>query len=330
MALITTIAEIKAVLPRLVSNLSDASQLPNFGRAEEKYLVPITGRALYNDYKTKYAAQSFSADEKSVHQHMQLVICAYAFLDELAFSHSKLTDQGVRTMNTAAMPKAVGWEYKELKQSLQATASDAVEVLLQSLVALNSNLWTASDEYKAFNALLIKTGTEFSQFIPLNKPLQTFWFIRSVVSDVQDNYIRTTIGPDLLDYLKDITGGSESEAYIIKLLKKSIANYTIRHACEKYSAQFSPAGFTVATTDSSSVEDSGKATGVQLLDVTMKAHERDGKSYLLHAQEELHKWYNNEDATADFMAAYAAGPMAGYKVASERDRGNKGRKFFRL
>jgi hypothetical protein len=64
MALIKTIAEIKAVLPRLVSNLSDTSLLPNFDRAEEKYLVPVTGRDLYNDIKTKYDAPHLPAMNK--------------------------------------------------------------------------------------------------------------------------------------------------------------------------------------------------------------------------------------------------------------------------
>jgi hypothetical protein len=55
MALIKTLNEVKAVLPKLVSNLADASLLPNFDTAEIKYLVPIVGMDLYTDFVTKYS-----------------------------------------------------------------------------------------------------------------------------------------------------------------------------------------------------------------------------------------------------------------------------------
>jgi hypothetical protein len=68
MALIKTINEVKAVLPKLVSNLSDASLLPNFDAAEIKYLVPIIGMNQYNDIVAKYSAdpQTLSAGRAKI------------------------------------------------------------------------------------------------------------------------------------------------------------------------------------------------------------------------------------------------------------------------
>jgi hypothetical protein len=332
MALIKTINEIKAVLPRLVSNLTDTSLLPNFDRAEEKYLVPITGKDLYNDIVTKYNASSLSVTEQKILKQMQLVISAYAFLDEMAFSHSKITDGGIRTLNTTQFQKAVGWEYKELKRSLENTALDGIEVLLQGLIDQNSSLWTNSNQYKEFNSLIIKTGLDFNQYESLYQPLRTYWSIKSVVSDVQENYVRNAIGPDMIDYFISLSAPTDEEKHILKLLKKAIANYTIKHACEKYSARFDSNGFTVVAQRGGDAEGetAGRADGVPVLDIKLKAHERDGNAYLAKALYELNLWYNNTNVPTTFKTAYEAGPLASYKQPQDRDRGNGTRKIFRL
>jgi hypothetical protein len=333
MALIKTINEIKAVLPRAVSNLSATSLLPNFDRAERKYLVPIIGLDLYNDFTGKYNAvpSTLDAGEVALLKHMQLVIAAYAFYDELAFTHALITDNGVRTANSQQLQKAVGWEYKDLKTALQNAAIDGIETLIQALVDSNNALWTGSAEYTAFKSLLINTGTEFNTIIALHQPLRTFWAIRTVVADAQENYLRNSIGPDLLEYLRDVAAPSDEETYIIKLLKKALANYTIKHACEQYSAQFDVNGFTVVSTvGDQDGETAGRAGTKDLLDLKMRACDRDGQAYLSKAMNELSLLHTAGTGTANFTAAYIAGPMASFKVASDRNRGNASRKLFRF
>jgi hypothetical protein len=329
MALIKTIQEIKAVLPRLVSNLSDTSLLPNFDRAEEKYLVPITGRALYNDIKTKYNAATLTSDEQALLKAMQLIVSAYALHDELAFTHVKVTDTGVRRNNTAAQPAAFQWEYEKLKTSLEETAVDGVEVLLSMLVAQAPATWTASDEYKEFKKLLIKTGLEFDTIEKLQQPLRTFWLMKTAVQDAQQNYISNSIGPDLLDYLRDKTAPTDEEKSILRLLKKALANYTIKHAIVKYSARFDTNGFSVVRGDTAG-EGEGKRFDATMIDIKMKEHDANGGSYLAKALYECYEWYNNASASPEYKAAYVAGPLESYAAPEDRQTGNATRKIFRF
>lgn len=332
MALIKTITEIKAVLPRLVSNLSDTSTLPNFDRAEEKYLLPIIGRALYNDIKTKYNAtpQTLSTDEQTLVKQMQLVVSAYALHDELAFTHTKITDTGVRRNNTNAQPAAYNWEYKELKNGLLDAAADGVEVLLSVLMAQAPALWTASDEYKEFAKLLIKTGIEFSSIERLQQPLRTYWMMKTVVQDAQQNYISNAIGPDLLEYLRDATSPTDEEKNILKLLKKALANYTIKHALARFATRFDSNGLSVISGDADNSETAGRKFDNSLLDMKMKEHDANGNSYLARAIYECYQWNSDTDAPAGFTAAYAKGPLESYKAPEDRDKGNASRKIFRM
>jgi hypothetical protein len=328
MALIKTIAEIKAVLPRLVSNLSDTSLLPNFDRAEEKYLVPVTGRDLYNDIKTKYNAATFTSDELTLLKHMQLVIASYALHDELAFTHSKITDTGVRRNNTSAQPAAYQWEYKELQNGLLEAAIDGVEVLLSVLVAQAPLLWTSSTEYNEFKKLLIKTGLEFDAIEKLQQPLRTYWMIKTVVQDAQQNYISNAIGPDLLEYLRDKVMPTDEEKSILKLLKKALANYTIKHAIVKYSGRFDTNGFTVVSGDSTG-ETAGKRFDSSLIDLKIKEHDANGNSYLAKALNECYVWFGGSASPA-FKDAYNAGPLESYLAPADRDKQNATRKIFRF
>lgn len=330
MALITTIAEIQAVLPRLVSNLSETSTLPNFDRVERKYLVPICGLNLYNDLKTKYAGGTLSVPETALVNQMRLVVVAYGFLDELPFTHAMITDNGVRKATTANLPSVYGWEFKELKNALNEAAIDGIEVLLAGLVEFNSALWTASTEYSTYANLLIRTGTEFDSIVKLHQPLRTFWSIRAVIADVQEMYIQQSIGPDLLDHLKAIAAPTTAQKYILKLLKKALAHYSIKHACEHYTTRFDTNGFTVVAyiADGEDSTVSGRTTAKDLLDMKMRASERDAAAFLAKARNEMVAYY--EDASAEYKAAFDAGPLASYTQPSERDRGNDRAGIFRF
>jgi hypothetical protein len=248
MALIKTINEVKAVLPKLVSNLSDASLLPNFDAAEIKYLVPIIGMNQYNDIVAKYSAdpQTLSAEEQKLLKHLQLLVTVNAFRDDMIINHVMWSDQGLRTITTQEMGKPVGWEFKELKNFFVNRASDAEEILLTYLWTNKASyaLWTASDEYKQFTSLLIRTGTDFSAQFKLYQPMRTYYSLQSIVAEVQELYLQSAIGEDLLIYLRDKNAPSSDETTAIKLLKRSLALLSIKESYLKLSVRMSDAGFT--------------------------------------------------------------------------------------
>jgi hypothetical protein len=338
MALIKTVNELQAVFPKLVSNLNEDSQLPNFDIAEIKYLVPIVGIALYNDIVTKYSAdpQTLSPEEQTLVKYMQALIAATTFRDEMIINQVILTDQGWKTLQTPELGKLVGWEFKKLEAFFLDKAADAEEVLLTYLWANKASygLWTDSEEYTKFVSLLIRTGTDFqTQYRSVYQPMRTYYQLQPVVADQQENYLAGGIGADLLKYLRDVAAPTDTEKDIVKLLKKALAYFTIKHACMQLPIQISAAGLSVGSMISD--QENGETAGRQSADAGMieKLQEdcdREGQNFLSRARNALYKYRIGNASGIAFNAAYDAGKMTGYVPPENKTSGNEDRKFFVL
>lgn len=336
MALIKTLNEVKAVLPKLVSNLSDVSLLPNFDTAEIKYLVPIVGINLYNDLVTKYKADILIDGQRVLLKHIQLLIAANAFRDEMIINQVMWTDQGLRTMTTQDQGKPVGWEFKELKSFFVDKSFDAEEVLLTYLWSNKGDypLWTASDEYKQFTELLIRTGTEFKkEYKALAQPMRTYYQLQPAVADAQEMYLESGIGRDLLVYLRDAAAPSSDEGECIRLLKKALAYFSIVQACKQMPLRISDGGLTTVaasrTGDQENEDTAGRsAASVAAIEKLEKDSEKEGQNFLSKARYQLYVYRNGGNSGTDFNTAFDKGPLVGYVKPGDRTSGNQDRTIY--
>lgn len=334
--LIKTLQEVKEVLPKLVASLNDESLLPNFDAIEEKYLVPLIGNDLYSDLQAHYDDAILAEKETILLRHVRLLIASYGFLEELAANHVVLTDFGVRTHDTDAMPKAVGWEYKEIKAHLQDRALDGAEVLLGYLWKNKVDFprWTASDAYTQFESLLIRTGSEFSPLYTLYQPMRTFYILKPYLEDVQLEYLVDGFGADLIEYFLTIDAPTGEEKAVLKLLKKGLAFLTVKRAGEHQNVRFSEAGFSVLSLmfggDKDTPETGRNAATPQQLTQKLKACERDGKNFLSRAKNEAVKLRTLEGVPPAYAVAFDKGPLVSYINPRDRDNGNGRRKIFVL
>lgn len=334
MSLIRTLEEVKAVLPNLVSNLSDASRLPNFDTAEVKYLLPVIGMDQYGDLLSKYYANTLSDLENDLVKHARLLVAVNAFRDDMIINHVMWTDQGLRTMTTQELGKPVGWEFKKLESFFNERSADAEEVLLTYLWANKDDfpLWTASEEYNTFTALLIRTGTDFkNQYRSLYQPMRTYYQLQPVVSDAQEEYLEAGIGRELLAYLIQGANLTADELFCMKLLKKALAYFTIKKACEQLPIRISDSGFTIAAQRGGEpdTDDGGRSSATAGMIESLKDNcNEEGQNYLSKARNELYKYWLKNTASQAYNDAYSAGVLAGYVPPSQRSTGNDNRHFF--
>jgi hypothetical protein len=333
MALIKSIAEIKALLPKFISNTTDPKVLPNFDQAEYKYLVPLTGTVLYNAIHAKYNDAAYpgnmSSDELSLLKKLQMVEACHAFVDEMALGQLLLTENGYKkVVNSTPVYR---WEVEKLESTLVTMAADATEVLLNYLAEKKAVFtdWTSSDAYKSLDKLLIKSGTEFSALYPLFQPMRTFLSIKPKLEHVQDLYVSEAIGEPLLQYLAALATVPEGLQKSISLLKKAVAFLTIKESALHHSVRFSDSGFTVVgqrdTVDTAS--DAGRqAADLAMLQMKIDACERDGQNFLGMACYELVKWYKEVDAAVQYKTALDAGALKTYVDPGDRTNGNDTRK----
>lgn len=336
MALIRTAAEAKASLPRVLSNLGNNANLPDFQAAELKYLVPLIGYTQYSDIEGKINAdpvEAMSDQETALLPYLRRVVAFFAYLDDMGTDNAKITDSGIRTTESANLPRVFGWQYKELKNTLQAKAYDAVEVLLRFLFENKDDYpeWVGSEEYSSLNNLLIKTGTDFDAHYRLYQPMRTFYALKVLIDEVQEDFLKPGIGEDLLNYFKEEASLDEDEKPILKLLKKATAYMTIKKACQHYTVRFDSNGFTITNSDQENPETAGRSQAdVTLFEMKMNACESDALTYLTKAKKAM-ATLRPDSGNTGFTDAYDAGPLASYDIiAATRDRKNDVRKGFRF
>lgn len=336
MALIRTAAEAKAALPRVLSNLGNTANLPDFAAAEIKYLVPLIGYSQYDTIHGKINAdpvEELTEAETALLPYLRRVVAFFAYLDDMGTDNAKITDSGIRTTESANLPRVFGWQYKELKNTLQSKAYDAVEVMLRFLFENKTDYlpWLSSDEYGSLNGLIIKTGTDFDSHYKLFQPMRSFYSLKVLLDEVQEDFLKPAIGEDLLQYFVAAEGLDDDEKGFIKLLKKAAAYMVIKKACQHYSVRFDGNGFTVLSGDMENTETAGRtAADISLFEMKMNGCEADAQTYLAKAKKALATFRPGSGNDA-FNQAFDTGPLVNYDLTiTTKDRGNDVRKIFRF
>lgn len=320
MALITLIAEAKAVLR--ISSLDDDSSLPDIEAAEEKYIIPIIGQALYDELHTAYINDALSEAQTQLLQRIRKPLAAYAYYDDLALQHAMITDAGVRRTTTDNMPTAYRWEFEGVKDALLEKATTGVETLLSFLDihAQTFTAWKESDQYIFRSKQLIKNAYEFSSQYKLHQPNRTFNSLMSIMGDVEMMYIHPSIGKEFYTDLLSETNLSDHQKELLILLKKAMAHLTIYHAFEKLTVRMTSYGPTIYDRYQDRLETDSQPTP-DLMSFAMKSALRDGQSYLAKAKD-----YLNRNATADIFPLYFASDF--YKPSQGRKDPNQSLPFY--
>lgn len=326
MSLVTKIEEVRLSLR--LNSLNNDKSLPDMEDAEQKHIIPVIGESLYNRLQSLYSSGS---EDKSFLRLIAIVrkpLVAYAYLDNIGLLHATITDAGVRRFGTGDMPSVYAWEFRELTKSLSGKAMSGMELLLEYLDnnSMDWPEWSDSPLWGLRNNLIIKSGKDFSNNYPLYQPCRTYNALLPIIVEVQDNYIIPSVGKPFFDSLF-INSGDSSNHEVIRLIKKSVAHYTIKHAVEQLPVSVTELGLTVLTAgNSNDVEYPGKTSASDhLLELKGRAADRDGALYLRKV-----KSYLNKNASDQLFPLYFRSKYYNNKSNKGFDKGNERRKIFRL
>jgi hypothetical protein len=326
MALITKIDEVRKFLR--LNSLNNDRSLPDIEATEQKYIIPVLGNHLYDKLQALYVSNSQDENFMKLILLVRKPLAAYAYLDNIGLLHVSITDAGVRRFETGEMPAVYAWEFRELTKTLSNISMTGMEMLLDYL---DENVilwpeWNDSPTKKLRNKLVIKSGKEFSDNYPLFQPLRSYNALRSIIIEVQDNYIVPSIGEDFLNgLLTEIELPHNLE--IVRLLKKAVAHYTIKHAVEQLPVNITEQGLTVLTSgNSNDVEYPAKNTpSDSLLEEKRRVADRDGSIYLRKVKAYLNENSNENQFPLYFNSKFYKKPGSG-----KFDKGNSSRKFYRF
>ncbi len=294
MALISTVEEVIAAGVR-INQTNDNIMLADMTAADMHFLIPALGAELFDTIETENGIEG--SDYADLIVLCKRVEAPMAYWLDLANIQTQISDKGLTNIVASNSQSSPRWAYLEVKETLADKGCAALEDLLQHLFEYATFYsWQPPVAYEG----IFKTGAEFNNYFPIFQPYRTFESMRPLARQVEDQYIRVSIGDDFFDYLRDKAEPGEEEKIAIQLIKKAVANLTIKTACETLPIRISSNGFTVLLQrmPDSPVANASNGPAAQL-GWMHQSTERSGESYIAKLKE-----YLNQKASDTLFADY--------------------------
>lgn len=303
MPLIKNIKQVREHLP--VSATDNNASVPTMQAvSENEYLLPVLGSELFDALQDEADQVPFPATPSDLMAKVMPAAVLLAYYKELPFLHTRITNTGLKNVTTDSQQGAYRYQYEALLQECESIGLMHLEILFSFLMKKKDDPdyadWKNSEAYARLNKNLIKTGAEFKTYFTIHQPHRTFYALQPVMQEVEDLYIKKSIGSEFFDSLKDLDNPSDEEKYLIDLLKKSIANLTVHKACSKLTVRIGMDGFTVALNPASDQYNSGQSSASEKnIALLRQDTERDGNNFLNDA-----KIYLDKKANASVFPLY--------------------------
>jgi hypothetical protein len=294
MPLVTTLQQVKdAGLKIMFTN--NMNTLADMKAAERRYILPIVGADLLSILLQAPVDQKYS-ELLNIAQRAEAHL---AYWLDLPTIQVQIGDGGLSSFTNTNRQAAHRWEYEAVKDMLEQKGCEALEELLELLHANSTDFnWQIPQDFQSF----FVTGKEFSGYFNLYQPYRTFELLRPVVKQVEDQYIIATIGEDLYQALLNPTEVELTalEKQAITLIKKALAQLSIKTAIELLPVKISAGGFTVILDrDNDKVSGNEEQAPANLMSLTHASCERSGNTYLSQLRQLL-----DSNASADIFPAY--------------------------
>ncbi|NNV57370.1 DUF6712 family protein [Limnovirga soli] len=294
MALITDINTVRANGVKVMF-INNDSQLADMEAGELRFIEPVLGSNLYN----RLVATPTNATFTTLLKKVRAALAPLAYWLDLPNIQSQITDRGAGTFSSDNMQPLHHWEFEALRDALEDKGCFALENLLAYLYANTSTLnWQMPGKFD----IIFKTGEEFSNYYVLEQPHRCFKDLRPWIKQVENMYLKPTIGDDFYTELKNKTAPTEEDKIAIELIKNAVANYTIKTAVEKMPVKLSSNGFYTRLgsggTSNLVKPDEKQSDNSDRLMIRDSA-EKDGDRYLLRLKE-----YLDTNASDTIFASY--------------------------
>ena len=226
---------------------------------EDTILIPIMGRELYENLLEYYnnSTSDIYTDEDKYPELLiacRKVIGPYAAYNFIPKAELVISDSGAQRTETANTKSAYAYQIASAREQRLKEGEANSEALLKFLTehTTSFNVWVESDEFKEYQSLFIKTGTDFNKLYKTPQPYRNYFAMRFKMVDVEMLTIQPTISPSLFEYLKEKdqqndSEWTEAEAKLLFYIKKSIAYFTIAEAIPNLSVRVDTNGLTVVS-----------------------------------------------------------------------------------
>ena len=313
--LIDNISQVLSAASINVSNTID-SWFPYIEEAQQTFIKPVLGNALYNQLLSSVALDPVLPDDGT----NELLLAELLFLvrkplalyalwlgaDEFGVSVSA---QGIQVIETPTHKTAPQYRVQNLKENWIRRANTALDLALKFL---DENL-SSFPAYQPQDAdLFLRNTSEFNMEVDIRESRRVFVSLKPVIRSVERKYIRPTLSPELFDELKAAwrTGNALSPEFaaLMILIRPALAHLTMARALTEISIDVLDWGiFDTASSSFTNVTSKQSANQQRIIQIA-EANQRDGEAELKALQQ-----YLDESASETIYPAYFASSRYGGK-----------------
>jgi hypothetical protein len=175
---------------------------------------------------------------------------------------------------------ALSWgEKKDIQRNFLSAGHKAMDRLL-AFMEKNKDAfpeWAASNQYTESNKLLVNNTAAFNSCYTINESRQTYLALQPAIAQVEDQYIRTFLCPELIKHLKTAVL-TDVQAEVKEYLQKAIVAFTVAKVADEgiftIDASSIMLNFSVLTTDKP------QAVPTDWLTKTVTRQTQNGENYL--------------------------------------------------
>ena len=307
--MIRLIDNLSQVLTAASINVSNSIEnwFPYIDEAQETFIKPVLGNALYDQLQGMMAIDPVPADDGTAEGKLadllgmiRKPLALYALwlgADEFGVS---ISSQGIQVIETPTHKTAPQYRVQNLKENWIRRANTALDLVLKFLDE-------HTEDYPGFDPqdadLFIRGTLEFNSEVDIRESRRVFVSLKPVIRSVEKKYIRPTLSAELFDELKMAWQSEEAltatQLNLLDLIRPALAHLTMARALIEISIDvldwgiFDTAGNTFANVSSK------QASNKERIAVMAEANQRDGEAELKALQQFL-----DETANDDVYPAY--------------------------
>ena len=307
--MIRLIDNLSQVLTAASINVSNSIEnwFPYIDEAQETFIKPVLGNALYDQLQGIMAIDPVPADDGTAEGKLAELLgmirkplALYALwlgADEFGVS---ISSQGIQVIETPTHKTAPQYRVQNLKENWIRRANTALDLVLKFLDE-------HKEDYPGFDPqdadLFIRGTLEFNSEVDIRESRRVFVSLKPVIRSVEKKYIRPTLSAELFDELKKAWQSDEplttAQLNLLDLIRPALAHLTMARALIEISIDvldwgiFDTAGNTFANVSSK------QASNKERIGIMAEANQRDGEAELKALQQFL-----DETASDDVYPAY--------------------------
>lgn len=294
---------------------------PDLRVAERRHLRPLLGPALYNELSALSDADVQAALDDSTSATGGLLLLVHealanlGLLEYLPLNQLQITDGGVYVISGGSRP--FQWQIDQLKASLRAKGTNALESVLEYLEAHVADFpaWATSLAAVQARELLISSAAEFTRHYDIAGSRLTYQALLAVIRKVERFELEPVLSYDYLSELKaQLVAGqvsADNQVVLERFLRPALAHLVVAKAVPEVGLTFNGAAVELnifRPDDSNSKE--ADASLDQLLSAKVSQARADGQVFLTQLRRHLNMYASGLRFATYFNSSAYVDPQA--------------------